>query len=94
MSGTLINSTRPVAARVRHNRFLAAGLAAIVAAGGASIASSGDGAGAPVKPNAAPSPPLIFGDPPVAKGAHGAKTDPVTLRVFGDPTVRKGASGR
>ena len=92
MSGTLITSTRPVAARVRHNRLLAAGLAAIVAAGGAAIAFPGDDTVAPAIPNAAP--PISFGDPPVVKGAHGAKADPVTLRVFGDPTVRKGAGGR
>jgi hypothetical protein len=94
MSRTLITPTRPVALRVRPNRLLAAGLAAVVAAGGAAIAFSGDDPVAPAKPNAAPSTPIIFGDPPVLKGARGGKTNAVTLPVFGDPTVRKGAGGR
>jgi len=94
MSRTVITSTRPFALRVRPNRFLAAGLAAVVTAGGAAIARSGDDPAAPAKPNAAPAPPISFGDPPVVKGAHGGKTDPLTLRVFGDPAVRKGAGGR
>lgn len=92
MSRTLITPARPVALRVRPNRLLAAGLAAVAAA--AAIAFSGDDPVAPAKPNAAPSTPIIFGDPPVVKGARGGKADPVTLRVFGDPTVRKGAGGR
>lgn len=94
MSRTLITSTRPVVLRVRPNRFLAAGLAVVVAAGGAAIAFAGDDPVAPAKPNAAPSPPIIFSDPPVPKGAHGSKTNAVTPPVFGDPTVRKGAAGR
>ena len=94
MSRTLITPTRPVALRVRPNRFLAAGLAAVVAAGGTAIAFSGDDAVAPTTPNAAPAAPITFGDPPVVKGARGGKTNAVTLRVFGDPTVRKGAGGR
>jgi hypothetical protein len=94
MSRTLITPARPVALRVRPNRLLAAGLAAVVAAGGAAIAFSGDDPVAPAKPNAAPSTPIIFGDPPVLKGARGGKTNAVTLPVFGDPTVRKGAGGR
>lgn len=94
MSRTLITPTRTVAPRVRPNRFLAAGLAAIVAAGGAAIAFSGDDAVAPAKPNTSPSAPIIFGDPPVLKGARGGKTNAVTLPVFEDPTVRKGAGGR
>jgi hypothetical protein len=94
MSRTLITPARPVALRVRRNRLLAAGLAAVVAAGGAAIALSGDDPVAPAKPTAEPSAPIIFGDPPVLKGARGGKTNPVTLRVFGDPTVRKGAGGR
>jgi hypothetical protein len=94
MSRTLTTPTRPVALRVRHNRLLAAGLAAVVAAGGAAIAFSGDDPVAPAKPSAAPSTPVIFGDPPVLKGARGGKTNAVTLPVFGDPKVRKGAAGR
>jgi len=94
MSRTVLTRTRPVALRVRLNRFLAAGLAAVVAAGGAAIALSGDDPVAPTKPNAAPAPPISFGDPPVIKGARGGKTDPVTLRFFGDPTVRKSAGRR
>ena len=94
MSRTLITPARPVAAWVRPNRLLAAGLAAVVAAGGAAIAVSGDDPVAPAKPNAAPSTPIIFGDPPVLKGARGGKTNAVTLPVFGDPTIRKGAGGR
>ena len=94
MSRTLITPTRPVAPRVRPNRFLAAGLAAVVAAGGTAIAFSGDEPVAPATPSAAPPAPITFRDPPVVKGARGGKTDPVTLRVFGDPTVRKGAGGR
>ena len=94
MSRTLITPPRPVALRVRPHRLLAAGLAAVMAAGGAAIAFSGDDPVAPAKPNAAPSTPIIFGDPPVLKGARGGKTNAVTLPVFGDPTVRKGAGGR
>ena len=95
MSRTLITPARPVTLRVRPNRFFAAGLAAVVvAAAGATIAFSGDDPVAPAKPNAAPRTPIIFGDPPVLKGARGGKTDAVTLPVFGDPTVRKGAGGR
>ena len=93
MSRTLITPARPVASRVRPNRFLAAGMAALVAAAGA-IAFAGDDPVAPATPNAAPAPPITFGDPPVVKGARGGKTDPVTLRVFGDLTIRKGAGGR
>jgi hypothetical protein len=94
MSRTLIIPSRPVAPRVRSNRLLAAGLAAVIAAGGAAVAFSGDDPVAPATPNAAPAAPIYFGDPPVVKGARGGKTDPVTLRFFGDPTVRKGAGGR
>jgi hypothetical protein len=94
MSRTLITTARPVTLRVGRNGFLAAGLAALIAAGGATIAFSGDDPGAPTKPNAAPETPSSFGDPPVLKGARGGKTDAVKLRVFGDPTVRKGAGGR
>ncbi len=94
MSRTLITPTRPAALRVRPNRSLAAGLAAVVVAGGAAIAFSGEDPVAPAKPNAAPSTPIIFGDPPALKGARGGKTNAVTLPVFGDPTVRKGAGGR
>ena len=79
MSRTLITPTRPDAPRVRPNRFLAAGLAAVVAAGGAAIAFSGDDPVAPATPNAAPAAPIIFGDPPVLKGARGGKTDPAVL---------------
>ena len=94
MSRTLITPARPVAPRVRPNRLLAAGLAAVLAAGGAAIAFSGDDPVAPAKPNAAPSTPITFGDPPVLKGARGGMTNAMTLPVFGDPTVRKGAGGR
>jgi hypothetical protein len=94
MSRTLITPTRPVAPPVRPNRFLAAGLAAVITAGGAAIALSGDDPIAPATPNAAPAAPIYFGDPPVVKGARGGKTDPVTPRFFGDLTVRKGAGGR
>jgi hypothetical protein len=93
MSRTLITPARPVTLRVRTNRFLAAGLAAVVAAG-ATIAFSADDPAAPATPSAAPSPPIIFGDPPVLKGARAGKTDAGTLPVFRDPTVRKGAGGR
>jgi hypothetical protein len=94
MSNTLITPARPVTLRGRPNRFLAAGLAAVVAAGGATIAFSGDNPAATAKPNTAPAAPISFGDPPVVKGARGGKTNTVTLPVFGDPTVRKGAGGR
>jgi hypothetical protein len=93
MSRTLITPARPVTLRVRPNRFLAAGLAALVAAG-ATVAFSGDDPVAPAKPSAAPSTPIIFGDPPVSKGARAGKANAGTLPVFGDPTVRKGAGGR
>ncbi len=100
MSRTLITSARPVTLRVRPNRFLAAGLAAVVAAGGATIAFSGDDPPAPAQKSAAPSAPMLFGDPAVVKGARGGATaavplrDPTSAPLFGDPTVRKGAGGR
>ena len=93
MSRTLITPARPVTLRVRPSRFLAAGLAAVVAAG-ATIAFSADDPVAPAKPSAAPESPIIFGDTPVLKGARAGKNNAVTLPVFGDPTVRKGAGGR
>jgi hypothetical protein len=86
--------TPTVALPVRPNRLLAAALAAAVIAGGAVIASSADDAVAPTKPSAAPAGSVVFGDPPVVKGARGGNTNVVTLRVFNDPTVRKGAGGR
>jgi hypothetical protein len=58
------------------------------------IASAEDDAVAPAKPSAAPGGSIIFGDPPVVKGARGGNTKVVTLPVFNDPTVRKGAGGR
>ena len=94
MPRTLLTPSPPATLRVRLNRVLAAGLAAVVVAGGGAIAFLGDDPVAPAKPNAAPSTPIIFGDPPVLKGARGGKTNAVTLPVFGDPTVRKGAGGR
>jgi hypothetical protein len=94
MSRTLITPARPVTLRVRPKRFLGAGLAALIAAAGATIALSGDDSMAPAKPKTVRSTPITFGDPPVLKGARGGKTNAVTLRVFGDPTVRKGAGGR
>ena len=94
MSPTLITPARPLAPRVRPNRFLAAALAAAVAAGAAAIGFAGDDPVAPAEPSAAPAPPVIFGDPLVVKGARGGKSDVVTLRVFGDPTVRKGAAAQ
>ena len=93
MSRTLITPARPVAPRVRPNRFLAAGLAAVVAAAGA-IAFAGDDPVAPATPNAAPAPPVTFGEAPVVKGARGGKTDPLTLRGFGDPTDPEGCRRR
>ena len=94
MSRTLITTARPVTLRVRPGSFLAAVLAGLIAAGGAAIAFSRDDPVTPTKPGAAPAAPIIFGDPPVVKGARGGKRDVVALRVFGDPTVRKGAGGR
>lgn len=94
MTRTLTTTGRPATLRVRPNRLLAAGLAALIAAGGAAIAFSADDSVAPAKPNATPETPIIFGDPPALKGARGGQADAVTPRVFGDPTVRKGAGGR
>ena len=90
MSRSLISPARAVTLRVRPNRLAAVALAAVVAA---VIAFAGDDPATPANPNAASAPPLIFGDPPVAKGARGAKVDRSTLQVFGDPKVRKGAAG-
>ena len=72
-------------------RVLVTGLTALIVAGGAALAVTGDDLVAPSKPGAAPAAPLVFGDPPVVKGARGGRTDVVTLRVFDDPRVRKGA---
>jgi hypothetical protein len=94
MSSTLITPGRPITLRVRPNRLLAAGLAAVMATAGATLALSGDDPVATAKPNSAPSGPIIFGDAPVLKGARGGKSNAVTLRQFGDPTVRKGAGRR
>ena len=94
MSNTLITPARPVTLRGRHNRLLAAALAAVIAATGATIALSDNDPAATAKPNTAPSPAISFGDAPVIKGARGGKTNTVTLPVFGDPTVHKGAGGR
>jgi hypothetical protein len=85
---------RPVALRSHPRRFLAAGLAAVVAAGGAAIAFSDNDPVTPTKRHATPAAPIIFGDSQVLKGARGGKTNAVTLRVFGDPRVRKGPGGR
>jgi hypothetical protein len=54
----------PTRSPVRPKRFLAAGLAAVVVAGSAAIALSGDDSGAPAKSNAAPSTPIIFSERP------------------------------
>ena len=94
MPRTLVTPARPVTSRVRSNRLLATGLAAAIAVGGAAISCADDDSGAPSQPNTAAAAPIIFGDPPVAKGAHSGKPNAMTLRVFGDPTVRKGAGGR
>jgi hypothetical protein len=94
MSSTLITPGHSVTLRVRHNRLLAAGLAAVVATAGAGLALSGEDTAATAKPDAAPASAIVFGDAPVLKGARGGKTNAVTLRQFGDPTVRKGAGGR
>jgi hypothetical protein len=94
MSRTPVTPGRRVTSRVRPNRFLAAGLAAAIAAGGGAIYYTRDDPGAPPKPDTARAAPITFGDPPVVKGARGGKTSSVTLRVFGDPMVRKGAGGR
>jgi len=94
MSSTLITPARRLAPRVCPNRLLAAGLAAVLAAGGATLAFSGDDPIAPAKPSSSSTTPLIFGDPSVVKGARGGKTDAVTLPVFRDPTIRKGAGGQ
>jgi len=94
MSRTAITPARSVTLRIRPSRSLAAGLAAVVVAGGAAIGFSSGAPVAPARPNAAPAAPITFGDPPVAKGSRGGKADPVAIRVFGDPPVRKGAGGR
>jgi len=90
MSRTLITPRRPVAPQTRPNRFVAAVVAALIAVAGATIALSGDDPVAPAKPNAPPGTPLIFGDPPVLKGARGDKARAMTQRVFRDTTVRNG----
>jgi hypothetical protein len=92
MSRTLVTPGRPVTARVRSNRLLAAGIAAAIAAAGAAFVS--DDLATPSRPDTERAAPITFGDPPVVKGARGGKTSSVTLPVFGDPTVRKGAGGR
>jgi hypothetical protein len=74
-----------------HGRLLAAGVAAVVAAG--AVALSADEPRAPAQPAPAPEPPYLFGDPPVAKGAHGVKKLTAPAPLFRDPWIRKGAGG-
>jgi hypothetical protein len=84
-----------VALPQRRNRLLAVALAAVLAAGAASAASSGlQGHDQPTGPVTWPAGPIRFDDPAVVKGARGGKKNAVAFPLFGDPTVRKGAGGR
>jgi hypothetical protein len=96
MNNFLIAPTRRATLRTRP---VALALALTIAAGGAVIGlSSGEEPAVPAQRQAAPNSPIIFGDAPVAKGAHGrainAADGPSRNKVFGDPRVRKGARGR
>jgi hypothetical protein len=92
MSPATISTTR-VARPQRRNWFLAAAL--VVAVGAGVLASSDlEDRGQPTGPSAWPAGPIEFGDPAVAKGARGGKTNTVTFPLFRDPTVRKGAGGQ
>lgn len=100
MFTSLIRPARPTVLRIGAVRSLATAVALAGAAGGATLALSGDDRAAPAQKRAAPSAPMQFGDPAVVKGARGGATsrvrlqDPASLPLFGDPTVRKGAGGR
>jgi hypothetical protein len=100
MFNILISPARPTVLRIGAVRLLAVAVALVVAAGGATLALSGDDPTAPAQKTAPPSAPMQFGDPAVVKGARGAATtrvrlqDPASAPMFGDPTVRKGAGGR
>jgi len=100
MSNILISPARHTVIRAGAVRSLAAAVALTIAAGGGAIALSGDDPPAPAQKRAAPSAPMLFGDPAVVKGARGGASarirlqDPTSAPLFGDPTVRKGAGGR
>ena len=84
-----------VAPSQRRNRLLTVTLAVVVAAGAASVASSGpQDRDRPAGPVTWPAGPIVFGDPAVVKGDRGGKTNTVIFPLFGDPTVRKGAGGQ
>ena len=84
-----------VALRQRRNRLLTVTLAAVVAAGAVSVASSGpQELDRPAEPGTWPAGPIEFNDPAVVKGDRGGKTNTVIFPLFGDPTVRKGAGGQ
>ena len=84
-----------VASPQRRNRLLAVTLAVVVAAGAASVASSGPhDRDRPAGPVTWPAGSMEFGDPVVVKGDRGGKTNTVIFPLFGDPTVRKGAGGQ
>ena len=100
MSNVLVSPSDLVVRAGPVRSLAAAAVALALAAGGAALALSGDDPSAPAHKSAAPSAPLLFGDPAVVKGARGGATARVRLQgqasapMFGDPTVRKGAGGR
>ena len=84
-----------VALRQRRNRLVTVTLAAVVAAGAVSVASSGpQDLDRPAEPATWPAGPIEFNDPVVVKGDRGDKTNTVIFPLFGDPTVHKGAGGQ
>ena len=99
MSNILISPARHTVIRAGAVRSLAAALALVLAAGGAALALTGRDPAAPAQKSAAPSAPMLFGDPAVIKGARGGATarvqlqDPASAPIFGDPTVHKGVGG-
>lgn len=87
MFNILISPARPTVLRIGAVRLLAVA----VAAGGATLALSGDDPAAPAQKTAPPSAPMQFGDPAVVKGARGGATTRVRLQ---DPARRQCSATR
>jgi hypothetical protein len=71
MSNVLVSPSHLVVRAGPVRSLAAAAVALALVAGGVALALSGDEPPAPVHKTAAPSAPLLFGDPAVVKGAGG-----------------------